>query len=215
VPLPPVVPARYVPGGAEPPPGDGDPPPRWPWVLVSVVAGLVLVAGVVLALVLSRSGSDVGATGRPAATAEPLLHGAGKRPVRLDSIPRTPRLEPSLTWDAALTNGPDGAAASTALRFLQAVRALDWPTAYGLCAPEVRSAARVRADRLATDPPTVVGAAFYGDELHGEAIAGGALLAVEPYPADYLVSFRVQLADATPATVTLWLTREYTVQDWN
>jgi hypothetical protein len=50
-------------------------------VLVSVVAVLVLVAGVVVALVLSAGGSDVGAAGaRPAAaTAEPLLFGAVSR----------------------------------------------------------------------------------------------------------------------------------------
>lgn len=48
-PLPPVVPARYVDGRVE----GSAPPARWPWVLVSVVAALVLVAGVVVALALA------------------------------------------------------------------------------------------------------------------------------------------------------------------
>jgi hypothetical protein len=49
-PLPPVVPAAYVPGGRAT--ADGEPPPRRLDVLVRVLAGLVLVAGLVLALVL-------------------------------------------------------------------------------------------------------------------------------------------------------------------
>jgi hypothetical protein len=185
-------------------------------VLVSVVAALVLVAGVVVALALAGGGSDPQAAGaRPAGeSAEPLLFGAGKRPVTLDSIPGTVRPEPPLTADRALTSGPDGAAATTALHFLQAVRVRDWTSAYRLCAAEVRSAAAARARPLATSPATVVGAAFYGDELHGQAIAGGRLLAVESYPGEYLVTFRLQLADAAVATVTLWVSRELTVQDW-
>jgi hypothetical protein len=184
-------------------------------VTVCVVAALVLVAGVVVALVLAGSSpAPEAAAPHPVATAAPLLPGAAKRPVRLDSLPRTPRLDPALTWDAAVTSGPDGAAASTALRFVQAVRAFDWPTAYGLCAPEVREAARARAGLLATDPSTVVGAAFYGDELHGQAVAGGSLVAVEPFPAEYLVTFRLQLADAAVATVTVWMSSGLSVQDW-
>jgi hypothetical protein len=49
-PLPPVVPAAYVPGGRAS--ADAEPPPRRLDVLVWVVAALVLVAGLVLALVL-------------------------------------------------------------------------------------------------------------------------------------------------------------------
>jgi hypothetical protein len=212
-PLPPVVPARYD----GPAPGaDGGPPGRGPWVVVSVLAALVLVAGAVVALLLAGGGSRTEAAGpAPAASAaEPLLFGAGKRPVRLDSIPASPRLEPALGWDRSVIDGPDGAAATTALRFVQAVRAHDWPTAYGLCAAAVREAATTRARQLATTPPTVVGAAFYGDEVHGQAIADGALLAVEPYPSEYLVTFRLQLADASVATVTLWVSRQQAVQDW-
>jgi hypothetical protein len=46
------------------------------------------------------------------------------------------------------------------------------------------------------------------------AIAGGRLVAVEPYPAQSLVTVRLQLADAAVATVTLWVGREHTVEDW-
>jgi hypothetical protein len=185
-------------------------------VLVSVVAALVLVAGVVVALVLSGGGDDPQAAGAGPAgeSAEPLLFGAGKRPVTLDSIPDTVRPEPPLAADRALTSGPDGAAAATALQFLEAVRVRDWTSAYALCAAEVRSAAAARARQLATGPATVVGAAFYGDELHGQAIARGRLVAVEPYPAQYLVTVRLQLADAAVTTVTLWVSREHTVEDW-
>ena len=211
-PLPPVVPARY--DGPAPGP-DGGPRGRWTRLVVAVVAAVVLVAGLVVALLLAGGGSDPEAGAGPvAASAEPLLFGAGKPPVRLDSIPDSVRLDPGLTWDWAVLDGPDGAAATTALRFVQAVRAHDWVTAYGLCAAEVRQAATARARPLATNPPTVVGAAFYGDELRGRVIAGGALLAVEPFPSEYLVTFRLQLADASTATVTLWLDHDDAVQDW-
>jgi hypothetical protein len=37
---------------------------------------------------------------------------------------------------------------------------------------------------------------------------------VEPHPAEYLVTFRLRLADDSPATVTLWVSRGYAVRDW-
>jgi hypothetical protein len=206
-----VVPARSVLGGVEP--GDGGPPRgRGLWVLLAVVAGLVLVAGTVLAVLLGQGGSEP--TAAPAPATAPALLPSGGEPVRLASIPARVVLDPALGWDRSVTGGPHGATASTALRFVQAVRAHDWRAAFRVCAPGLRAAAAERSPILRVEPAVVVGAAFYGDALRGRTVVGGRLDGVAAAPVGDLVTFRLRLDDGTGADVVLRMGSGQSVEDW-
>jgi hypothetical protein len=210
-----VVPARSVLGGVEQggvEQGGGPPRGRGLWVLLAVLAGLVLVAGTVLAVLLGQGGSEPTAAPAPA-TAPALLPGGGQ-PVRLASIPARVVLEPALGWDRSVTGGPHGATASTALRFVQAVRAHDWRAAFRVCAPGLRAAAAERSPVLRVEPSVVVGAAFYGDALRGRTVVGGRMDGVAAAPGGDLVTFRLRLDDGTGADVVLRLGRGQSVEDW-
>ena len=193
------------------PPGPPPRPPKRSLLPYLIVAGAVLVSGLVILLAVRLTGGKAPAPQAAATTtSSPSPAATESRENTADGTPSGDHVvEPKNT-----EGGRFAGSGEVAFRWVRAMAARDFPTAYDLSCPEVQ--ATTDAAAVGDDPAETLGAYFYDRTLGGEGFTEATFDSVEysSHPDSDIASFTLRLDSGEEFVLLIYVNSDVTVCDF-